>query len=149
MLDNIRSAQNVGSILRTCDALGIKEVILCGLTPGIQNEKVQKTSLGAENNLKISYTRSTYQTVRTLREKGIKIGALELAQNAKEIQPLKKAKDWVLVIGNEVSGVDAEVLEMCDEVFMIPMQGIKESLNVSVAFGIAAYVLGSKKACDS
>jgi 23S rRNA (guanosine2251-2'-O)-methyltransferase len=145
VLDNIRSAQNVGSILRTCDAFRIKKVILCGITPGVENPKVKKTSLDAERNLEVSEEKSTLTVVNKLKKDGNQLIALELTDNATPLSQVEVKGEVALVIGNEVSGVSTEVIAICDSVTMIPMQGIKESLNVAVAFGIAAYVLSSKK----
>jgi 23S rRNA (guanosine2251-2'-O)-methyltransferase len=145
ILDNLRSALNVGSIIRTCDALGIREVYLCGITPGIDNPKVKKTSLGAEQSVKTHSAASTIEAVKDLKAKGYQILPLELTPDAEDVSKFSPSGDVVLVIGNEVSGVSSDVIEISDSVVMIPMQGTKESLNVSVAFGIAAYSLGHKK----
>lgn len=139
ILDNLRSALNVGSILRTCDALGITEVYLCGITPSITDNKVRKTSLGAENNIKITDCPSTFDCLSVLKSKGYQIIGLELTENSINIKKVKVAPKSALVVGNEVSGLNEETLSLCDVVTEIPMSGIKESLNVSVAFGIAAY----------
>jgi tRNA G18 (ribose-2'-O)-methylase SpoU len=140
ILDNIRSALNVGSIIRTCDAFGIKEIVLCGLTPDQTNPKVLKTALGAEKNLNFKQFSNTLEAVKYFKEKGLLIISLELTEDAVPVNKIKNG-NFALVIGNEVSGVSPEVLRESDQVVQIPMQGIKESLNVSVAFGIAAYAL--------
>ncbi|MDD3480835.1 MAG: TrmH family RNA methyltransferase [Patescibacteria group bacterium] len=142
ILDNIRSAQNVGSILRTCDGLGIREVYLCGITPGIDDRKVLKTSLGAEKSLKVLETPSTFDTVKGLLDK-YEVVALELSKGAVDIKEYTPRKEVALVVGNEVSGVSDDVQKICNKEVMIPMKGTKESLNVSVAFGIAAFYLTS------
>lgn len=141
ILDNIRSAENVGSIIRTAEGLGIKSIYLCGITPGVGNGKVQKASLGAEDNLTITEERSTLETVLRLKAKGTTIIALEITNGAKPINNLHIEGEFALVVGNEVSGVAPEVIKAANVKAMIPMAGQKESFNVSVAFGIAAYAL--------
>lgn len=141
ILDNIRSAHNVGSIFRTCDALGIKELHLCGITPGLDDRKVPKTALGAEKNLTIVEKTDCYEDLSDLRSKGVQIIGLEISDKAIDISGFRPDRDSALVIGNEICGLSKEILDMCDVVVNIPMKGIKESLNVSVAFGIAAYEL--------
>jgi tRNA G18 (ribose-2'-O)-methylase SpoU len=140
ILNNIRSAHNVGSIIRTCDALGIKRVWVCGITPGLENNKVLKTSLGAEKNVEIKSATDIRELILEIKNK-YKIYGLELSDGAVPIGQVKLDDKCALVVGNEVSGIDEEILSLCDQIFYIPMKGIKESLNVSVAFGIAAYEL--------
>jgi 23S rRNA (guanosine2251-2'-O)-methyltransferase len=141
VLDNIRSAYNVGAIIRTCDALGINEVYMCGLTPGCDNRGVIKTALGAENSVKCTYFPSTKLACDHLIDEGYKLVALELSSGSKNIEDAKAAEPWALIVGNEVSGISQDILSMSHTIVHIPMKGAKESLNVSVAFGIAAYTL--------
>lgn len=141
ILDNIRSALNVGSILRTCDAFGIKEVYFCGITPEKDNPKVKKTALGAESAVNDQYFPNTKQAADKLKTKGFQIVSLEISDTAKNISDFKAQEHFALVVGNEVSGVSEEVLKMSDAIVKIPMQGKKESLNVAVSFGIAVYAL--------
>jgi tRNA G18 (ribose-2'-O)-methylase SpoU len=139
LLDNLRSAQNVGSIIRTCDAFGVKDVYFCGITPSPENKKVLKTSLGAEKSIRQYIGKSTTETIKRLKNKYYFI-ALEVTPKSKDIKILEKNnKEIALVIGNEVSGIPEGVLALCNEVIQIPMKGSKESLNVAVAFGIATY----------
>jgi len=144
VLDNLRSALNVGSILRTCDAFGIKEVYFCGITPLIGNKKVLKTSLGAENNIKACEFNSTPEAIIKAKEKGYQVVGLELSEESINLKNYKKEKRVALVVGNEVSGLGPEVLNICDKLVKIPMIGTKESLNVSVAFGIAVYQISDR-----
>lgn len=142
ILDNLRSAHNVGSILRTCDALGVEDVYLCGITPTPSlNSKVKKTSLGAEDNLNIIYQENVESIITEIKNRGFQIIGLELSPNSVNIADLKTQEKFALVVGNEVSGVSEEAQRLCDALVAIPMKGIKESLNVSVAFGIAGYTL--------
>jgi 23S rRNA (guanosine2251-2'-O)-methyltransferase len=145
ILDNLRSALNVGSVIRTCDALGIRDVYFCGITPSPENSKVLKTSLGAEKNVVAHVGHSTFETAQKLKRKGIQIIALELTEGAVDVDNFEPSPNCALVIGNEVSGVSHDILALADQVAMIPMKGTKESLNVAVAFGIAAYTLVHKK----
>lgn len=141
ILDNIRSALNVGSIVRTCDALGVKDIYFCGITPSIDSPKVKKTSLGAEKNIKAHDFPSTKAAIDEIKKNSMQIIGLELTSDAVDISGVRTDKNFALVVGNEVSGISSDVLLLCDLTVMIPMSGVKESLNVAVAFGIAAYNL--------
>ncbi len=144
LLDNIRSAWNVGSILRSADGLGFDRVFLCGITPTPENEAVTKTSLGAENTIQWSHHKNAVDLVEKLKNEGWKVYALEEDARAIEIsnQVFINTENCLLILGSEVTGVDADLLSLCDQIFYIPMQGEKRSLNVSIAFSIAAFVLG-------
>lgn len=149
ILDNIRSAHNVGSIFRTADAAGCAKVYLAGLTPGPldkygrENKKVTKVSLGAEKSVLWEQVASTADLLGKLKKDGYTILALEQAANSTPLADfsLQPKVKYVLVLGNEPKGIDKKVLEQCDIILEIPMQGQKESLNVSVAFGMAAWHL--------
>lgn len=141
LLDNLRSAWNVGSIFRTADGLGIQGLYLCGFTPTPENPKVTKTSLGAERSVPWSYHPDGVCVAHSLREQGYRIWALEHDRRAVSLldehfeSPIGKV---ILAVGNEITGVDPGILELCEKIIYIPMQGAKRSLNVAVAFGIAA-----------
>jgi 23S rRNA (guanosine2251-2'-O)-methyltransferase len=152
LLDNIRSAWNVGSILRSADGFGFQHAYLCGITPTADNEAVTKTSLGAEDSVPWSYHKDAVKLVRGLKVEGWKVCALEDDERAVSLESssslalrvLSKMQEQtpalhVLILGNEVTGVDPELLSLCDEIFYIPMRGEKKSFNVAIAFGIAAY----------
>jgi tRNA G18 (ribose-2'-O)-methylase SpoU len=143
LLDNIRSAWNVGSILRSADGFGFDHVYLCGITPTPQNEAVAKTSLGAEDFVTWSEHKNSLELVKLLKKEGRKIYVLEETKKATDIRKIKinVKEKAVLVLGSEVTGVDPALLKMADEIICIPMQGGKRSFNVSVAFAIAAYAL--------
>ncbi|MBL8102910.1 MAG: RNA methyltransferase [Anaerolineales bacterium] len=143
LLDNIRSAWNVGSILRSADGFGFDHVYLCGITPTPQKEAVTKTSLGAEDFVTWSEHKDSLKLAKQLKKEGWKIYALEETKKATDIREIKiKVKEKaVLVLGSEVTGVDPALLKIADEIICIPMQGGKRSFNVSVAFAIAAYAL--------
>lgn len=146
LLDNIRSAWNVGSILRSADGFGFDHVYLCGITPSPENEAVQKTSLGAEDAVAWSYHKDAIKLVGELKVNGWRILALEEGENTKAINrgDSQTHGNWVLILGSEVTGVDPDLLDLCDETLSIPMLGVKRSLNVSIAFGVAAFALRTK-----
>ena len=143
ILEDIRSLWNVGSIFRTCDAAGISTLYLCGITGCPPRKEILKTSLGAEEYLAWSYAVHPLDVIPKLQESGVHVIALERNQ---ESLPLKnfvsdQSQPIALVVGNEVKGVSKETLSLCNSINHLPMQGQKESLNVAVAFGIAAYAL--------
>ena len=142
LLDNIRSAWNVGSILRSADGFGFDHAYCCGITPTPENEAVTKTSLGAEDSVTWSYHKDAVRLVKGLKKEGWKVYALEEDERAVEIRKEKGGKQRsVLIVGNEVTGVDPELLDLCDAIYFIPMRGEKKSFNVAIAFGIAAFAL--------
>ncbi len=147
LLNSIRSSYNVGSIFRTSDGAMIEKLILCGYTPHPPldendkgNKDVLKTALGSTQSVKWEYKKSAIETLKQFKEDGIKICALELTENSKPYNEISK-KDFpiCLVIGNEITGVAQEVLDLCDYSIEIPQYGIKQSLNVAVAYGIAIF----------
>lgn len=139
VLDNLRSAWNVGSIFRTADSAGVKHLYLCGITPTPENPKVLKTSLGAERTVPWSYHRDGPALVRSLIAKGERVWGLEGGAQAKPFSTAPSVDQVTWVVGNEKAGVDPGILDICEAVYYLPMVGEKESLNVVVAFGIAAY----------
>ncbi|MBC7878522.1 MAG: TrmH family RNA methyltransferase [Anaerolineales bacterium] len=146
LLDNIRSAWNVGSILRSADGFGFTHAYLCGITPTPEIEAVRKTALGADDYVTWSHHKDAVKLIKRLKKEGWKILALEEHENAVSIQVLNSSStgnNIVLMLGSEVTGVDPELLDLADEIFYIPMQGQKRSFNVANAFSIAAYALSS------
>jgi len=145
LMDNIRSAWNVGSILRSADGFGFDHAYLCGISPTPENEAVTKTSLGAEDLVTWSYHKDAVKLVKGLKKEGWRILALEEDERAKELGIKDEGRRMngktVLIVGNEVTGVDPGLLDLCDEIFYIQMRGEKKSFNVGIAFGIAAYAL--------
>jgi tRNA G18 (ribose-2'-O)-methylase SpoU len=139
ILHNIRSAYNVGSIFRTADAAGVKKVYLCGYTPTPNNQKVIKTSLGAEKYILWEYYKQTWQLLKKLNANGIQIVALEQTKKSVDYRRFKPKFPIALMIGNEVRGLSKKILTYADKIIAIPMYGRKESLNVAVATGIAIY----------
>jgi 23S rRNA (guanosine2251-2'-O)-methyltransferase len=141
LIDNVRSAWNVGSILRTADGFGFSHAYLCGITPTPEQDAVQKTALGADEYVTWSHHQDAVKLVKGLKKEGWKIIAIEESERAAEIpQASKPAHDTVLIMGSEVTGVDPELLDLADRIYYIPMYGGKKSLNVAIAFGVAAWV---------
>ncbi len=146
---NIRSLYNVGSIFRTSDAFGISKVYLTGYTGTPDNPKLAKTSLGAEVTVPWEYKKSSVQMIKLLKKEFPKLRIVGLENNLppqlkKKLTSLDKFKatfPLVLVLGEEVGGIPKNLLPLIDQFIEIPMVGEKESLNVSVAYGIAAYAL--------
>lgn len=144
LLDNVRSAWNVGSILRSAEGLGVCHLYLCGITPTPENTKVAKTSLGAEKKLSWSKHNNGVKTAIELKKKGVSLWALERDERSIAIQQvldLRNENTIVLVVGNEISGVDPGILELCAQTVHLPMAGQKRSFNVAVAYGIAVYTI--------
>ncbi len=180
ILDNVRSAWNVGAMFRTADGLGVEKLYLCGITPTPENVAVRKTSLGAEESVQWEYARDAVKLAKRLKAEEFALWGLEQDERAvrlgktdwgtddeteKRISTAEEAEKrmwttdetekriWatdgmdrankriVLVVGNEVTGTDPGLLELCDRIVYIPMRGSKRSLNVEVAFAIAAWVI--------
>lgn len=142
LLDNLRSAWNVGAIFRTADGLGVDRLYLCGITPTPESASLAKTALGAERTLAWEHHPNAIILADALKRNGCCLAGLEQAPHAASIYasefPPLGSRRIVLVVGNEVAGVDPEVLGLCEEIYHIPMVGTKRSLNVEVAFAIAA-----------
>ncbi|GAB4488644.1 MAG: hypothetical protein OHK0031_12480 [Anaerolineales bacterium] len=143
LLDNIRSAWNVGAIFRSADGLGVRKIHLCGITPGPENAAVRKTALGAESFVPWQVSRNALKSAQTLKAQGLRLVALEQSPRAVPLSEFRAppGAGIALIVGNEVSGVDPALLDLCDDVLEIPMRGQKRSLNVEVAFAIAAHSL--------
>lgn len=145
LVDSIRSAWNVGSILRSADGFGFAHAYLCGITPTPENEAVKKTSLGAERFVAWSYHKDAVKLIKDLKKEDWKVLALEEdARAIKTSQVGGLTRNTVLIVGNEVTGVDPDLLTLADEVIYIPMRGEKRSFNVANAFSITAYALVEK-----
>jgi tRNA G18 (ribose-2'-O)-methylase SpoU len=143
LLDNIRSAWNVGSIFRSADGFGFGHIYLCGITPTPEQAAVQKTSLGAEETVAWSYHKNAVELVQDLKVEGWNVCALEEDERSQPLASNKTAKNknTLLILGSEVTGVDPDLLALCNEIYFIPMSGNKRSFNVSIAFSIAAFAL--------
>jgi len=140
VLDNIRSAFNVGSIFRSADGAGsVKKIYLCGITTQIDNPKLDKTALGATEMIPSEYYDTTMEAIGELREKGIPIYSVELTDDAQNFQEIKYPEKIALIFGHEKRGVDEEILKKVDKKIYIPMRGKKESLNVANCASIILY----------
>ncbi len=143
--DNIRSLENIGSIFRTADALGVSKIFLCGISGKPPNHKISKTALGAENTIPFEYCRQISRLIDKLKKDRIHIVALEQDKKAILYTKFKPNFPLALIVGNEVKGISKKVLQKSDKIIYLPMSGQKESLNVSVAFGVAGYEIIKNK----
>lgn len=145
ILHNIRSAQNVGAIFRTADAMGIGKIYLTGYTPapldrfGRTDSKIAKTALGAEKTVSWESCKSVGALIKRLKKDGVHVVAGEQSPRAVSCTAWKPKFPLAIILGNEVLGVSSAILRVCDEIVEIPMRGEKESLNVSVAAGIILF----------
>lgn len=137
---NIRSLYNVGSIFRTCDAAAAERLILCGYTGYPPRKEIQKTALGSTESVPWEYAPDIRQVLTNLKNEGYKLAALEIARPSRHYTDLTR-EDFplALLIGNEITGVDDDLMPFCDFALEIPQFGIKQSLNVAVAFGIGVF----------
>lgn len=138
ILDNVRSQNNVGSVFRTSDAFRIEKIFLCGITSTPENREVHKTALGAEDAVEWEYEKDTLAVVERLKAENYKIYAIEQAENTTSLENfgINLNEKYVLIFGNEVKGVQQEVIDAADGCIEIPQFGTKHSFNISVTVGI-------------
>lgn len=147
ILPDIRSAENVGAMFRTADAVGVSKIYINGYTPcpidrfGRARKDIAKAALGAETFIPWEYVKSAVTNINKLKKEGYTIVGLEQDKNSVNYKKFKTPKKCALVVGNEVLGLDKKIKNLCDTLIEIPMKGKKESLNVSVATGVALYSL--------
>jgi len=141
VLDNVRSAHNVGSVFRTCDAFLAEKVCLCGITPVPPNPEIHKTALGATETVDWVHAENTLDVIKTLKSEGYFVCAVEQAHHSVMLSDMKILPNQkiALVFGHEVHGVEEKVISECDICLEIPQNGTKHSLNVSVCAGIVIY----------
>jgi 23S rRNA (guanosine2251-2'-O)-methyltransferase len=139
VLDNIRSAYNVGSIFRTSDSACLEKLILCGCTAYPPNDKLEKTSLGSTAYVPWDYHRDAVEAVKCIRSQGIFVASLETTDRSVNYSHFRFPERLCIVLGNEVKGVNPEILHESDVVLEVPTFGMKNSLNVATLFGIVAY----------
>ena len=143
VLDNVRSAENVGSIFRTADALGIKKIFLVGITPapidrfGRSRGKIAKVALGAEKSIAWEQRENLLQLLQDFKNSGVSVVAIEQDRRAQDYKEFSVEGDTAFIVGPEVEGLHESTLDQCDAIVEISMRGEKESLNVSVAVGVA------------
>jgi len=139
ILDNIRSVLNVGAIFRTCDAAGISDLYLCGITAYPPHNKLAKTALGATEFVDWKYFKTTSEAIIDAKKRGFQILCVELTSNSKNLWEFSYRFPIALVFGNEVTGISQDILKLADDVIKIPMLGKKESLNIATCAGIIVY----------
>lgn len=141
VVHNVRSCHNVGSFFRTADAVGVKKIFLCGYTSQPPHPKIEKTALGAQKIVPFEKSYSTVKVIKQLKSQGYQIVSLELHKKSENILNFHPKFPMAIIVGNEVEGLPPKILKLSDKIVFIPMFGQKESLNVSVAFGIACYMI--------
>ena len=141
LLDNIRSAHNVGSIFRSCDAFLIDEIILCGITAKPPNKEIRKTALGSTISVKWSYFENIKDAILKLKQEKYQIISVEQADKSTDLKNFKiqSEKKYAIIFGNEINGVNQKVIDMSDDVVEIPQFGTKHSFNGSVSVGIVIW----------
>ena len=141
VVDNVRSLNNIGSLLRTSDGFGVECVALCGISATPPSPEIHKTALGAEDSVDWVYYPRTLDAVEALKARGYVICCLEQVKGSVALQNFEPDKDcrYALVIGNEVDGVDPAVVDACDVFLEIPQRGTKHSFNVAVSAGVAIW----------
>lgn len=146
ILDNVRSAHNVGSVFRTSDAFLIEKIMLCGICPVPPKNEIRKTALGATESVDWQYFNDSTDCIKGLKEKGYTIISIEQADNAIDLNnySIEKSRKIALVFGNEVNGVSDKIINLSDSVIEIPQHGTKHSFNVSVSVGIVLWDLSRK-----
>ena len=146
VLDNVRSMHNVGSVFRTADAVLVSGIRLCGYTPRPPHRDIHKTALGATETVNWVYSEKTINAVQDLKKEGYRIFAVEQVENSVPLQDFsfEKHEKLGVIFGNEVTGIDPELLALCDGFLEIPQFGMKHSLNISVAAGIVLWELVRK-----
>ena len=139
ILDNIRSAHNVGSAFRSADGAGIGELLICGYAPTPPHRHLAKTAMGGEAVVPWQHCETTLDAIEVVRERGCQVLAMEFNEQSVPLWEVDLQFPLALVFGNEAEGLSEEVMARCDAIVHLPMRGLKNSLNVSVAFGITAY----------
>jgi len=145
VLDNIRSLHNVGSIFRTADGAGIERLFLCGMTGAPPRPEIRKAALGAEEHVAWEYFLRTEEALEKLQSNGYHLVAMENnTPQARDYREVEYVAPLALIIGHEFNGIAPEIVVRCETVISLPMRGSKSSLNVAVAFGIAAYEISAR-----
>jgi len=141
VLDNVRSLHNIGSIFRTCDAFLIEAIYLCGISATPPNREIHKTALGAEESVDWKYFETAIQAVEHLQANGYAVWGVEQTENSISLTnfSIEPGKRYALVFGNEVRGIEQEVVDRCEGCIEIPQFGVKHSFNVSVSAGIVLW----------
>lgn len=151
ILDNIRSLNNIGSVFRTADAFLIEKIYLCGITATPPHKDIQKTALGATETVEWEHQKDTATLIKTLKAQNVKIISVEQAENAIMLNDFTPDPDqkYAIVFGNEVKGVQQDIVSESDHVIEIPQYGSKHSLNISVSAGVVIWDLFCKFNIDN
>ena len=145
VLDNVRSALNVGSVFRTSDAFLIENIILCGITATPPNKEIRKAALGSTDSVNWKYIKNTTDAVKQLIKDGYYVVGIEQADKSTQLNEFELPKKPIaIILGNEVNGVDQQAIDLCNEVIEIPQFGTKHSLNIAVTSGIVIWDLWKK-----
>lgn len=146
ILNNVRSLNNIGSVFRTSDAFLVDKIYLCGITASPPNKEIHKTALGATESVDWEYVEDALMLVNTLKSQGVKVASVEQTQNSIMLHNFfpEKAQKYALVFGNEIKGVQQEVVLASNLCIEIPQFGTKHSLNISVSCGVVLWDLFSK-----
>ena len=146
ILDEVRSLHNIGSVFRTSDAFLVERIYLCGITATPPHPEMHKTALGAEDTVDWKYVKHTLEAVEELHNEGYTVLAIEQVEGSTMLDELELEPDkkYAIVMGNEVKGVQQEVIDACDGCIEIPQYGTKHSLNVSVTTGIVLWEFANK-----
>ena len=139
VLDNVRSAHNVGAIFRTSDAFLIEKIFLCGITPYPPNNEIRKSALGSTNSVDWAYESDTNNILNNLKKSGYRIVGVEQVENSTKLSNFEPKQPTAFIFGHEVDGINQEVINSCDEFLEITQLGTKHSLNISVCAGIVIY----------
>jgi len=141
VLDNIRSLNNIGSVFRTSDAFLVEKIILCGITAIPPHKDIHKTALGATDSVDWEYNKDTFDAISKLKNEGYIIASIEQTEKAVMLQDFKveKNKKYAVIFGNEVKGVQQEIVDISDTAIEIPQYGTKHSLNISVSVGVVIW----------
>ena len=146
VLDNVRSSNNIGSVFRTSDAFLVERICLCGICATPPDREIHKTALGAEESLNWEYYKETEEAVIKFKEEGYTIISIEQAQGSISLEKYhpREGEKIALIFGNEVKGVQQEVVDLCDKIIEIPQFGTKHSFNIAVSAGIVLWDLYNK-----
>ncbi len=142
LLDDVRSLNNIGSIFRTCDAMGVKKIYLCGITAQPPHREIRKTAIGASKSMDWEYEKNAAEIVKKYRELDYKIIAVEQTSKSVSLENYQlNNKQTLLIFGNEINGVSQKLIDLCDLTLEIPQWGTKHSMNISVCLGVVLWDL--------
>ena len=146
LLENIRSAHNIGSVFRTADSFLINEIILCGISAQPPNKDIRKTALGSSESVEWKYEKNIEAAIQKLKDEGNKIISVKQTTNSISLENFKPSKNskYAIIFGNEVNGIEQRTIDLSDMAIEIPQYGTKHSLNISVAAGIIIWNIFSK-----